>query len=352
MKIKYFKLGFLALLTLALCISCEPDDSTDLNVFDVRDRVEQQETDNDSIVDYFATHYYNASFFETGINHKIEDLVISDSPTDADGNPNKLLSEALAEGTIITATTTLFETDYTYYYMKLNQGGGKSPEFTDQVRVRYQGFDMEEEQVFDQVVTPINLPLTGINFTGGAIPGWQRIIPEFNTALDFTSGTDGVTNFNDYGFGVMFIPSGLAYYASPPPGSTIDAYDNLVFKFELLQMEELDHDGDGVLSYLEDLNNDGSVFDEDTDGDGSSNYFDLDDDGDGGATLDELLPTIYTVDTNNGDLEPVLLDNEYEISRSEELGVITINTVTIVDTDNNDIPDYLDAEITINYNEE
>ncbi|WP_296313280.1 FKBP-type peptidyl-prolyl cis-trans isomerase [Winogradskyella sp. UBA3174] len=351
MKTKQFRLSLLVFFAFAFCISCEPDDDTVTNVFTTRDRDEQQIVDNDSILEFFATHYYNASFFETGINHKIEDIIISESAIDENGNSNRLLSEALADGTITTRTTILFEIDYTYYFLNLNQGEGDSPTFTDQVRVRYEGFTVETEEIFDQIVTPVSLPLTGLGFSGGAIPGWQRVLPEFNAALDFSIGSDGSTNYNNYGFGIMFIPSGLAYFASPPPGSSIDAYANLVFKFELLQKEELDHDNDGIPSYIENLNNNDDVFDDDTDEDGAPNYIDLDDDADGVATINELVSTTYQVDTSI-DPEPTLAANEYEVSRSEVDGILTINTVTAVDSDNNNILDYLDENISENYNDD
>ncbi|NNE31542.1 MAG: hypothetical protein HKN40_04145 [Winogradskyella sp.] len=314
MKIKSFLVGIFSLVVFIAIYSCETDDDVLQSDFEIRDRAEQQIADNDSILAFFETHYYNASFFETGSNHKIEDIVISESPTDSQGNANKLLSDALADGDMTVRTIIYLDTEYEYYFLNINQGGGASPKFTDRVRVRYEGFTIEDENVFDQVSTPISLALTGVGFGSGAIPGWQRILPEFNTAADFTIGNDGITNYNNYGFGLMFIPSGLAYFVSPPAGSSITAYANLAFKFELLQTEEIDHDQDGVASYIEDLNNNLDVFDDDTDEDGNPNYFDLDDDGDGVLTINEDI---------NQDGDP-----------------------TNDDTDADGIPNYLDEDST------
>ena len=82
----------------------------------------------------------------------------------------------------------------------------------------------------------------------------------------------------------MFVPSGLAYFSGNSTGAI---YDNLIFKIELLQMEEQDHDSDLVPSYLEDLNDNIDVTDDDTDEDGLPNFIDLDDDGDGVLTINE-----------------------------------------------------------------
>ena len=163
----------------------------------------------------------------------------------------------------------------------------------------------------------------------------------------------------NHGVGVMFLPSGLGYFATGAAG--IPAYSPLVFKFDLLQMKQNDHDNDGIPSYKEDLNGDGeftvanadddTITHDDTDGDSIPNYFDSDDDADGVLTIDELNPTTYIIDTNQGQAEPNLAEGEFEISRSEEAGVITIKTVTIMDTNNNGKGDHLDDDITINYNE-
>ncbi|MEQ8679687.1 MAG: gliding motility-associated C-terminal domain-containing protein, partial [Cyclobacteriaceae bacterium] len=48
-----------------------------------------------------------------------------------------------------------------------------------------------------------------------------------------------------------------------------------------------DTDGDGLLDFEEDINGDGDPTNDDTDGDGLSNYLDNDDDGDNISTLDE-----------------------------------------------------------------
>jgi hypothetical protein len=126
----------------------------------------------------------------------------------------------------------------------------------------------------------------------------------------------------------------------------------VIFKFELYQSEVNDHDLDGVPSYLEDVDNDLNLGNDDTDEDGIQNFIDRDDDGDGVLTINELEPKEYTVDTNIGETEPILAEKEFEINRSESLGIITIKTVTIVDSNNDGIDDYLDENITINYNEE
>ncbi|WP_299101186.1 hypothetical protein [uncultured Winogradskyella sp.] len=352
MKIKILRLSILLLAVFSIFISCKDDDDDD-STFVVEDRTEQQVKDNDSIVLYLSTHYYNSAFFESGINHKYTDIVISELEMDDNGdylpmpNPdqNTMLIDAVVEH-----TTTYLEADYVYYVLNINQGGGGEPKFTDEVRVRYEGTSLNyDNDIFDVITTPEELLLFGDGFnTFGAIRAWQLVMPMFKTAYDFDYDNGSIV-YEDYGLGIMFVPSGLGYFSGTSTGYS---YDNLMFKFELLQYEVEDHDNDGIPSYLEDLDNDIDVFNDDTDEDGFPDYIDFDDDNDGVSTFNELITTYYSVDTNENEEEPVLAEGEYEYDRSETGGVITIKTVTVVDSDSDGTPDYLDETIVTNHNEE
>ncbi|MCD2260598.1 FKBP-type peptidyl-prolyl cis-trans isomerase [Psychroserpens luteolus] len=287
--------------------ACKPDDP-EVSLIPERDRVEQQVVDNDSLIDYFQTHYYNSSVFETPGDHTIDEIVITELPQDDNGNylplpdpdENTLLIDA-----VDTFTRTFEETEYEFYILNLNQGDGEySPNFTDNIRLIYSG-NLMDEVVFDSSVNP-NLPfdLTGL------IEGWRNVIPRFNTASDFIVNEDGTVDYSGYGLGVMFIPSGLAYYATPPFG--VPVYSNLIFKFELYAAEANDHDNDGVLSHLEDLNGNESVNDDDTDDDSVPNFFDPDDDGDGVLTINEDIDNDGdpTNDDTDGDGIPNYLDED------------------------------------------
>jgi FKBP-type peptidyl-prolyl cis-trans isomerase len=347
MKIKSFKFGLCLMALVTVFISCgEDDDSPTAITF--RDRAEQQVADKDSLLTYLSTHYYNSAFFETGSNHKYSDIQIvelEEGENVPDGNT--LLIDAVE-----TLTTEYLEVNYEYYILRINQGGGEAPRFTDLVRTRYEGSNVEFGDVFESISTPADLPLQGDGVTFfGSIKAWQLVLPSFNTAVEPPGGysiVNGVVQYESFGLGVMFVPSGLAYFSSARPN--IPAYSNLIFKFELLQYEEQDHDNDGIPSYLEDLDGDLDVSNDDTNGNGFQDFIDRDDDGDEVLTIDELVPTTYVVNTNMGESEPTLAANEFERSRSEINGVITINTVTAVDTDSNGIADYLDENVSINYN--
>ncbi|GAA4973357.1 hypothetical protein [Algibacter aquimarinus] len=283
---RIYKLYLIVLITIIGFVSCSKDDDGGLVQIPDRDRGEQQMADNDSLIEYLTNHYYNSSDFTDPTLAKISDLVITELPeggTVPDGST--LLLEAVG-----TPKKVVFaETNYDLYILKLNQGGGtNSPTFADDVRVRYEGFNLSNS-VFDSAVTPVDFDLTSL------IPAWRKVLPDFNDAESFADGTDGTVNFMNHGAGVMFVPSGLAYFANSVSG--ISAYSPIIFKFELLQTSERDHDNDGIPSYKEDLNGDGEFTvnfddledpaDDDTDGDGFPNYLDNDDDGDGVLTINE-----------------------------------------------------------------
>ena len=69
----------------------------------------------------------------------------------------------------------------------------------------------------------------------------------------------------------------------------IPAYSPIIFKFDLYQYFENDHDNDNVPSYLEDIDGDGELNNDDTDGNRVPDYLDPDDDGDGIPTKNEDL---------------------------------------------------------------
>lgn len=345
MKLKTYVLSTLCFL--ALLSSCNKDDDNSIDLIPERDRTEQQVADFDSLQKYLNTHYYNrATFLEPG-DHSISELIIKELPKDDNGNyldmpdpeNNQMLSVAVDIDN--PKTTTYQEVEYQFYILELNEGGGENPNFSDNVRMNYNGF-LPNGTSFDGTVTPIEFDLMTL------IPGWREVVPEFKTAEGFVENGDGTVTYNNYGLGVMFLPSGLGYYGSPTSVS-IPSYSNLIFKFELYQYEINDHDGDGIPSYMEDLDGDKNLYNDDTDGDGIPNFLDPDDDGDRILTKNEMTRQTYTVDTNNGEQEPALAEHEFLRSRTETNGIVTIKTLKYVDSDGDGVWDHLQKDVKKDY---
>jgi hypothetical protein len=215
------------------------------------------------------------------------------------------------------------DVDITYkiYYIQLRQGTGansKSPSNVDRVLTSYRGeyIFSSTEQVNGVDVTTIKSdefeesinPQNFFNLTS-VIRGWSEIFPQFKTGT-YSGNIDGSTSYFDFGAGIMFIPSGIAYFGSAPGG--IPSYSPLIFSFKLYEIQRVDHDGDGIFSYQEDLatstvNSDGTVTviegvpdgyvynlakdivnHDDTDSDDIPDFLDVDDDGDFFTTKSEI----------------------------------------------------------------
>ena len=169
------------------------------------DRTEQQVVDSDTLVAYLNTHYYNSTEVSALANPSMADVIITELlegetlPTDA----------TLLMSAVETKTTTFKDVEYEYYILRINQGTTteQSPRFCDKVRVKYAGSLMDGVE-FDESSTPVNFDLVSV------IPGWSRVMPQFNVGT-FISNSDGTVSYDGYGMGVMFLPSGLGYYAVP-----------------------------------------------------------------------------------------------------------------------------------------
>jgi hypothetical protein len=317
--------------------TCGKDDD-EVSITPPRDRAEQQASDMDTLQNYFETHYYNSGELNTLSTYPtINDIVISKLEEDEELPPNTtLLSDAVEA-----KTTTYKDVNYTYYILSIEEGLGDNPHFTDQVRVNYKGNTMDDE-VFENSVNPVDFDLIS------AIPGWNRVIPQFKTSNAFSNNNDGSITFDNYGIGVMFLPSGLGYFNSATTG--ISSYSCLVFKFELFQYKIMDHDNDFIPSYMEDEDDNMDVFDDNTDEDRFYNFDDNDDDGDGYKTFREVLYTEYT-DTSRSALEsqlqaltPLNSNQFFTPIEDEDDGTFSAKLITLEDTNGNGIPNYLDSE--------
>lgn len=331
------QLNVLFILSLTFFVFTCSEDDDEITSTPPRDRAEQQASDMDTLQNYFETHYYNSGALNALSTYPtLNDIVITKLEEDETLPPNTtLLSDAVEA-----KTTTYKDVNYTYYILSIEEGLGDHPHFTDQVRVNYEGNTMDDE-VFDSSINPIDLDLII------AVPGWNRVIPQFKTSNAFSNNSDGTVTFENYGIGVMFLPSGLSYFNSATTG--VPAYSCLVFKFELLQYKIIDHDNDFIPSYMEDEDNNMDVFDDNTDGDRFYNFDDNDDDGDGYKTFREVLYTEYTDLSRSGleaqlqALTPLNSNQFFTAIEAKDDGTFSAKLITLEDTNGNGIPNYLDS---------
>ena len=318
-----FRLYILLITILLVGFSCGDDDDDGIIEVPEADRTEQQVIDNDSLVSYLQSHYVDASLLSNNPTISFTEININQLPDDGElPNPNQ---NSLLIDIVETLTTTYFDVEYEYYILKINQGGSEnSPNFSDKVRVSYEGTLMDDT-VFDSSSTPVDFDLTS------TIAGWGRVLPEFNLAEDFVINSDGTVTYNNPGIGIMFLPSGLGYYSAA--AGSVPVYSNLIFKFKVFQSELNDHDFDNVPSHLEDINGDYDLTNDNSDDDTFADFVDSDDDNDGTLTIDE-------------DLEP---DSDLTVDRDgdgDPTNDIGDGDPTNDDTDGDGIPNYLDPDDT------
>lgn len=282
------------ILVLFFAAACNNDDDNGIVTVPVRDQAEQYVVDNDSIVEFLQTHFYELD----AAGEIVFDTIAGDN---ADRTP--LFSQ------VETKVIETDEVDFNLYILKVRQGSeleGNDIRVTDSTLVTYRGRFLDNMQ-FDRTINPIWFDLTAV------IRGFSTSFSEFTSGNGISeTNEDGTVTFEDFAQGAVFMPSGLGYFANPPTGSGIPQYSPLSFTFKIFKLEETDHDNDGIPSYMEDLNGNENPFDDDTDEDFTPNYADPDDDGDGTLTRDEIVVnddgTITFTDTD-GDGTPDYLDN-------------------------------------------
>jgi hypothetical protein len=299
-KIKYGVA--LLIVMLGVTVSCKKDDEPSPPI-PPRDRGEEAVRAQAEIETFLETHFYNYEEFQNP-PADFDYLVKFDTIAGDNASKTPLMDQVTSK-----QVKDVVDTDVTYklYYLKVREGGGEKPHFSDFAMTNYDGRLMNLD-LFDSSVVPVRFDLTEI------IKGLQAAMIEFRGAEgDPIINPDGTLTFENYGVGAVFIPSGLGYYQYPPGNKGLDAYGQLIFSFQLFSSTVADHDKDGIPSYLEDRNGNQFLLDDDTDGDGVANYQDTDDDGDGRLT-------------------------KYEIEIDEE------GNITYPDADGDGIPDYLDKD--------
>ncbi len=302
---KLMKIFSVLCLLFIITVSCNNDDDGGGNNVQLRDPEEVKIEDQAEIEAFLETHFFE--FVDNPENPNLKDLVLGEiTGENADKTP--IMDSDLLSSKQITQQNV----DYTLYYIIQREGNlnERQPKFSDSTFVTYQGFTIDNE-TFDRDPNPRWLDLTQ------TVRGFYELLPELRGSSGFVENNDGTVTFNDdSGIGVVFAPSGLGYFATPPIGSPIGTYEPIIFSVQLFKSKLTDHDQDGIPSYLEDLNNNGRLSEEadDTDGDGLPNYADRNDDGDGVLTIDEIIinedGTLEFPDSN-GNGTPDYLDDTY-----------------------------------------
>jgi FKBP-type peptidyl-prolyl cis-trans isomerase FkpA len=273
--------------------------------------------------------YLDEYHMEVSVN---KDVTFTKIPTP---NPLNLQSirDEYASDLATPKTVTRHNIDYKVYYISLSEGTKKKPTSVDSIFVSYKGeyiYTKKEEIVpatnpvtynsfiaskeFDQAQNPVWFTLNNV------IQGWREIITLFKSGTNSVN-LDGSVNYAGFGAGVMFLPSGLAYYNGS--AGIIPTYSPLIFSFKLKEVNYVDHDYDRIDSKDEGFDPiTGQSTKLDTDGDGRLDYLDQDDDGDSYLTKFEIKkPTPFLGTSLYYPFSPIVDDITTPIDETEPKGI-------------------------------
>ena len=277
----FFKI-VLSIIVVSSMFSCQPENNT--SITPPRPYGEVYTEDLAKIEDFLATHYVTV---DANFNTTFTQIPVGGTQTPISQMSNLEFIER-----------NFHDISYKIYFLKLREGTGENPTRLDSTYIAYKGNTFTKkttdnvvtftQNVFDQSEIPIWFTLEDV------IKGWGEVIPQFKTGTH-SANPDGTVSFQNYGAGVMFIPSGLGYFSTAT--SSIGSYSPLIFSFKLYSQRYRDHDRDQILSKIEyrekEINGlvDFNKAPLDTDNDGRPNYLDVDDDADGVLTKVEIAFT-------------------------------------------------------------
>ncbi|WP_188464690.1 hypothetical protein [Bizionia arctica] len=175
-----------------------------------------------------------------------------------------------------------------------------------------------KESPFESISLQISSPVTTLDdiFEVVYINTDSLLVKLANDTHEGTiNGTTNLLNYRSYN------SSSTDLFCNDVPPSSLDITEDLssCCGTYTISTDYYEDDNDGIPAEMEDINGNGNLYDDDTDGDGIPNFLDADDDGDNVLTSTELAED----DNADGDDDP--LTNPQ-------------------DTDGDGIPNYLDPD--------
>ena len=267
---------FLFLFLLAfILIQC--DDTTRSVIPPPRDFQDQRTADNDSIISFLQSHYYNYEDYANAASGERVEFTIDSLINAPDKTP--MIDQVVEHEVQVKDQDGNFIAHSMYVIPNVREGVGDSPTIADEVYITYKGmfldgysFDQSEQQIW---------------FMGlSTVQGFYELYPFIKRGTWEVDPATGLITFDGFGTAVAIMPSALGYYGSQ---SAPREYAPLIFAVDLYTFATADHDEDSVATSEEDIDGNYHFTDDadDTDGDGIPNYLDNDDDGDGVLTIDE-----------------------------------------------------------------
>ncbi len=284
---------------LGLLMGCGGDDGLNIDIVPPRALSEVVGEDEAEIQDFLATHFYNYEDFQAP-PPDFDFKIIIDTIAGDNAGKIPLADQVMSKNVTVRSEEFALEGDemvtHTLYYLVVRQGIGDSPSVADSSFVRYKGSTLNGMEFDGSFNVPIWFDLAGIQGPLQGARGFTEAMPNFKAGGQAIDNGDGTFTVEDYGVGLMIMPSGLGFFNANQPG--VPAYSPILFTVDLFAVEETDHDGDGIPSIQEDLNGDGYLYNDNTDEAAEEasglllsvvNFLDQDDDQDSIPTRDEII---------------------------------------------------------------
>ncbi len=304
-------------LLLVFVQACNDDDGGTIPTVPPRPLAEVEAENDADIQEFLRTHSYNYEEFQNppaGFDYKI----VLDTLIKGDGKIPLIEQVSNVTLPVESSFYNLEEdvtVDHTLYYLSARDGVGGNPTVADSTFASYEG-SLLSGLVFDGIST------YNWQYLPFFLRGYAEGVTKFNVGENVSTFPDGTFEIEGSGIGIMFMPSGLAYYNNPPLGSGIDLYEPLIFQVNVgLYVNNTDYDNDGVPSIVEDLNNNGILSDDNTD-------------------IEQERTTGFNIFPNHLDDDD---DNDGTPTR-EEIIIDAQGNISYPDTDGDGTPDYLDAD--------
>lgn len=217
---KKSKVFIISVFFMSFLQSCVKDDNDITNT--KRDYQTQYNEDIARIETYLKTHSMTVVNHPGFSDHQNVSFVAVPS---LDANSIWGTNDTTPSSSLLTKLVTFEGVIHKVYYLKLQEGIGASPTATSQIRSYYKCSLVDNEST-----------VVSTSFESGAdmsmsqlILGWQKILPEYKMGI-----ISGTNQYNDYGAGVMFLPSALGYYNLQV--NQIPAYSPLIYNFKLFNV--------------------------------------------------------------------------------------------------------------------
>jgi FKBP-type peptidyl-prolyl cis-trans isomerase FkpA len=293
------KTNYLLYLFILVFIFIQCDDTTRSVITPPRDYEEQRTADNDSIISFLQSHYYNYEDYADAASGERVEFTIDSLVNAPDKTP--MIDQVVEHEVEVKDQDGNFITHTMYVIPNVREGLGGSPTIADEVYITYKGmfldgysFDQKEQRIW---------------FTGlSTVQGFYELYPFIKRGTWEVDSATGLVSYDGFGTAVAIMPSALGYFGSQ---SAPRQYAPLIFAVDLYTFATADHDEDSVPTIAEDIDGNHHFTDDvdDTDGDGIPDYLDNDDDGDGILTIDEYdVDADGVADDSDGDGTPDYLD--------------------------------------------